>query len=240
VAGAPARSEPAAFRRRWSRRTDVWVAVVGWLVAAVARLVYATLRVRVVDDAGIFARHARAEHMVGAFWHETIPLMPLVIARAHYPARVCVLLSWHRDAEIAARAVARFGIRSVHGSSTRGWMGGVRGLLAAARAGDEVLVVPDGPRGPRRRAKEGVVQLARMTGRPIVAFGAAARPVRRLGSWDRMQLPLPFARVAIVTVGPLAVPREGDPAPVLAAVQAALEGASARAASLVGAADEGR
>src|SRR5262249_59163304 len=101
-----------------------------------------------------------------------------------------------RDAEIAARAMARFGVAAVRGSPTRGWLGGLRGLLEARARGEDIAIVPDGPRGPRHQAKDGVVQLARSTGLPVFAFGVAPRPPPRPGSWDRMPIPWPFARVA--------------------------------------------
>jgi len=91
----------------------------------------------------------------------------------------------------------------------------------------------DGPRGPRHVAKEGAVQLARATRLPLIAIGAAAHPVRRLGSWDRMQIPRPFARVALVMSAPVVLPAEK--AAGVAALEAALARAGAEAAALVGA-----
>lgn len=231
------RSEGGAFRRRWSWRTRLWVALSGWLIAAVLRLVYSTLRVRLVDPADVFGGRARGQHVIGVFWHDTIMLTPLLFTRLRWPGSVTVMLSWHRDAEIAARALRWLGIASVHGSSTRGWLGGLRGLLHARRRGSDLVIVPDGPRGPRHVAKEGAVQLARATGLPVVAFGAAAVPARRLGSWDRMQMPRPFARVALVVSEPIAVAREADlpaQAAAHAAIAAALERVTAAAAAAVG------
>jgi hypothetical protein len=130
----------------------------------------------------------------------------------------------------------RLGIGAVRGSSTRGFVGGWRGLLAAERRGEDIVIAPDGPRGPRHHAKDGVVHLAQATGVPIVAFGAAAWPVRRLGSWDRMQVPRPFARVAIVASEPLFVARgeETDLDAARAAVEAALGRVNAAAAAAIG------
>jgi hypothetical protein len=78
------------------------------------------------------------------------------------------------------------------------------------------------------------VQLARATGLPLVAIGAAARPVRRLGSWDRMQIPVPFARVALVMSAPVELPT--DRAEAVGALEAALARANGEAEALVGAA----
>ena len=88
------------------------------------------------------------------------------------------------------------------------------------------MVVPDGPQGPRHEAKEGVVQLARATRHPVVAIGIASHPGRRLQTWDRLQVPRPFARVALVLSAPVPIARGGD---ALARVQAALEETAAAA-----------
>jgi len=121
----------------------------------------------------------------------------------------------------------------VRGSATRGWLGGLRGLLAARARGEDIVIVPDGPRGPRHEAKDGALQLARATGLPLVVVGAAAWPARRLGSWDRMVVPRPFARVAVVLSGPVVLP--ADRAAARAALEAALGEANAEAARAVGA-----
>jgi len=207
--------------------------IAGWLVAVALRLLYLTLRVRLVDHGELFARRRRGEQVLAAFWHDGIALLPLVVTRLGWPGTVNVMLSWHRDAEIAAQAMRHLGIRAVRGSATRGWLGGLRGLLAARTRGDDIAVVPDGPRGPRHQAKDGVVQLARSTGLPLVVVGAAAWPAHRLGSWDRLQVPRPFARVALVLSAPVALP--ADKAAARAALEAALAEANAEAARAVGA-----
>jgi lysophospholipid acyltransferase (LPLAT)-like uncharacterized protein len=222
----------SAFRRGWTWRTRVFVQLAGFAIALALRVLYLTLRVRLVDVDDVFARRRRGEAVLAAFWHEGICLLPLLVTRLRWPGAVNVLLSWHNDAEIAAQALRRLGIHSVRGSSRRGWVGGIRGLLAARARGEDLAIVPDGPRGPRRQAKEGVVQLAHATGLPLLVIGAAARPVRRLGSWDRMQVPAPFARVALVMR--IVVLPEGK-AEALPAVEAALVAANAEAAAVVGA-----
>jgi len=229
------RSTGEPYRRRWRWWTRLWVAFAGWSIATALRLIYRTLRICYVDPADMFGRHVRGERMIVAFWHDAIALMPLVPARLGWPGRVNVMLSWHQDAEIAARAMARFGVGAVRGSSTRGWVGGLRGLLEARARGEDIAIVPDGPRGPRHQAKDGVVQLARATGLPVFAFGVAARRARRLHSWDRMQIPWPFARVAIVVSEPLVLPRsEAGLADARAAIEATLADVNATAAAAVG------
>ena len=177
------------------------------------------------------ARHARGERLVVAFWHDGIALMPLMVTRLRWPGRITAMLSRHRDAEIAGRVLGRLGIDAARGSSTRGGIGALRRLLAAHRRGEDVVIVPDGPRGPRHHAKEGVAQLARATRCPIVVFGVVAHPAGRLRSWDRLQIPWPFARVALVSEA-IDVTAAADPR---RAIQDALERLTHEAAVAVGA-----
>src|SRR5437870_9016684 len=181
VARDGARPADSPFRRRWSRRTQIWVVIAGWVLAAALRLLYLTLRVRLLDRGEVFARRRRGEQVLAAFWHDGIVLLPLVVTRLRWPGTVNVMLSWHRDAEIAAQAMRRLGIRAVRGSATRGWLGGLRGLLAARARGEDIVIVPDGPRGPRHEAKDGALEPARAPGLPLVVVGAARSEERRVG-----------------------------------------------------------
>ena len=92
--------------------------------------------------------------------------------------------------KIISRVIRRFRIISVRGSSTRGWVTGLKGMVEAHQAGYDLIIVPDGPRGPRYQAKPGVLQLARATGAPVypVTYGAAWKTT--VGSWDRLLIPL--------------------------------------------------
>jgi hypothetical protein len=179
----------------------------------------------------VLARHRRGERFVIAAWHDSLALLPLALL--HLPERFHprVLLSWHRDAEMGAQAAKRFGITFIRGSSTRGRIGAIRGLVAAYASGDDVVVIPDGPRGPRHVAKAGVVQLAHATGAAVVPVAVRAAPARRLRSWDRLEIPLPFAR-AVIRVGmPLVVAEDG--AAALACIEQALEQVGADAAAML-------
>lgn len=159
---------------------------------------------------------------IGAFWHARM-LWP---AWAFRGPEYAVLVSDHADGELIARAIGGLGTRVVFGSSLRG---GTAGLHAAARlvaAGVSVAVTPDGPVGPARVAKPGIIALAGLTGRPIVPMAYAARPELVFSSWDRFRAPLPFGRVWGALGEPLVVPAGLDAAalePYRGALQSALE-----------------
>jgi lysophospholipid acyltransferase (LPLAT)-like uncharacterized protein len=191
-----------------------------------------------------FAPFALGRPAVVAFWHETLPLMSAlwVLARreraaAGRPAgRMHVLVSRHSDGRFIGDVVRRFGVDLVHGSSgrrgkDRGGAEAVRALAAVLAAGDQVVITPDGPRGPWRRAAGGVAQVAALAGVPVLPVGAASTRVRRLPTWDRMALPLPWGRGALVCGPPLDVTADA-PGASLPRIEAALTEAADRAEAL--------
>ncbi len=184
----------------------------GWTALALSALwlLGKTTRKRYVDTEELLACWQRGEQVILTFWHGRILLM-LFPYRTYRSQKACVMNSVHRDGEIITRVLKRFGISAVRGSSTRGWMGGLKGMLEAYRQGYDLLVVPDGPRGPRYHAKPGVLQLARATGAPIfpAAYGAAWKTTVR--SWDQLLIPFPLSRVTYVIGRPIRVPADASP-----------------------------
>ena len=239
VAGSSAARDAAGaadspFRRHWTWRDRALVGVAGWAIATVLRVVYATLRVRWFDPHGVLEAHAAGTRVVWATWHDGILLLPLMKVRVRPALRPRVAdprlaITPKRRTACAAISPSRCQL-----STTRGWLGAVRGLLAAHARGEDLVVIPDGPRGPRHRAQEGVVQVARATHLPVVAIGIAASPVRRLRTWDRLMLPRPFGRIALVLSAPIPVERAQGPQ-ALVAVESALEATADQATESLGA-----
>ena len=208
-------------------------------VAAVAvRALGATLRLHEEGVEELEPRWAAGQPLIYAVWHGRILMIPWLTARMRRTrgARaVCVLASRSRDGEMVARWVTRFGLSVVRGSSSRGGAAALRALAASVRAGEDVAVVPDGPRGPRERLQAGLVVLAAATGAPIVPLGFAARPARRLASWDRFLVPMPFARAAVVFGKAATVPRGADRETARTDVERALREVTEAADRMVGA-----
>ena len=190
--------------------------------------------------------HIAGRPAIAAFWHERLPMLPALwfhmrAAGAHGTPRV--LVSKHRDGRFIGTVVRRFGVRVVHGSSSKdgsardvsekGGAASVRVLLAELQGGEHVLITPDGPRGPRRRAAPGVAQLAGLSGAPVLPVGAQTSRHRVLPTWDRMVVPLPFGRGVIVCGMPIPVPREGWET-ALPAIEAALTAAADMADRMCG------
>lgn len=174
------------------------------------------------------APHLAGAPAVVAFWHERLPLMPMLwmMARRRNPAtRMHVLVSRHRDGRFIGAVIEHFAVLVVHGSSSKGGAAGLRTMAALLAGGDQVAITPDGPRGPRRRAAAGVAQIAELSGIPVLPCAAQTTRRIELSTWDSMVLPLPFGRGAIVCGPPISVaPRGWESA--LPVIEAALTGAA--------------
>ena len=224
-------NEPRPPARR--RLRDLAVAGPGlWLGVAGVRLLGRSLRFEEIGREHVEGLWARGAPVIYAIWHGRVLMLPYFYGRRR-PAHV--LASHSRDGELLSRFVERFGIGVVRGSSSRGGAVALRGLARVLRrGGTEVLVAPDGPRGPRHVVQPGVVALAGFTGAAIVPIAAGASRGTVLRSWDRFVIPHPFARLCVAIGEPLYVPREAD-RQTLEAVRRDLE---ARLSAVTRAADE--
>jgi lysophospholipid acyltransferase (LPLAT)-like uncharacterized protein len=136
-----------------------------------------------------------------AFWHGRI--LP---ATVYFRRRgIVVITSENFDGEWIAGIIERFGYGTARGSTSRG---GRRALLQLTRdmaAGKPAAFTIDGPRGPARVAQPGAVWLAKTTGNPVLPFHIETSRHWTLNSWDRTQIPKPFALAAIAIGEPLYV-----------------------------------
>jgi lysophospholipid acyltransferase (LPLAT)-like uncharacterized protein len=162
-------------------KLNVLPLVGAWLI----RLLGRTLRIRyqgaeVLEDLG-----RRDQRAIFAFWHGRQLMMPV----AYRGPGAYILISRHRDGELIHRIVSRLGFRSVRGSSTRGGAAALHHLIKLGRDRADLVVTPDGPKGPRGVAQPGVVHLAKATGLPIVpvTFSSSKKKSSRvgIGFWSR-------------------------------------------------------
>lgn len=186
---------------RSSWRYRLYLALAGFSVALLLRVLGATWRVR-MDGEDPFAA---GTPVVAATWHRGL----LIAAYCWRNRGIVVPISQSRDGDLATSVLSYLGFASSpRGSSSRGATGLLRNLIRQARAGEPVGFLPDGPRGPAGVAKPGVIGLARACGAPLVPVGISASPSKQFGSWDRALLPLPFARVACRYGKPIHVPKK--------------------------------
>jgi lysophospholipid acyltransferase (LPLAT)-like uncharacterized protein len=156
------------------------------------RILWATVRVRFTGKENLEPFLEQKKPFIFAFWHGTLLLM----VYAFKSEKRTFLVSFHRDGELITRVIRRFGIEATRGSTTRGGVKALLSLVRRARRGYSIAFTPDGPKGPPKKVQQGVVELARLTGIPVVPVGFCAKHAIKMNSWDSFLVPLPFTKAA--------------------------------------------
>ena len=171
------------------------------LAGPALKVLAASWRIRTVDEDRWRLLYAAQRAHVFLLWHEA--LLPLLWQ--HRGQSIAIVVSEARDGQYLADFAASLGYRTVRGSSTRGAARALLGAVRELRSGFAVAFTPDGPRGPRREMKPGVIAAAQRGGGIVVPLHAEADRAWRLDSWDRFMIPKFGARVRIVYGRPFEV-----------------------------------
>ena len=165
------------------------------------RLWARTLRLQVEDPTNVID-FVRAKPVIFAIWHNRLLMLPRVFDPC-FPTRQSVgLISASRDGDLVAILIERSGYGTIRGSSSRKGVIALRQLVDALTT-TNVLITPDGPRGPVYQATQGIVFLAQKTGVPVVPIHLEYSSCWRLKSWDRFVVPRPFATLRAIFGAPL-------------------------------------
>lgn len=170
-----------------------------------------------------------SEPYILAMWHGRLVMLPM-FRNGKKP--LIALISGHRDGQIISKVASLFGIQTVTGSTSKGGMRAVRELMRFARDGHSLFVTPDGPRGPRMHSSDGILDLARLTGLPILPATMSAKRGMILNSWDRFLVPWFFSKVVIRWGEPIYMTADDDKSEVAARLNAALNSVQNEADSL--------
>jgi lysophospholipid acyltransferase (LPLAT)-like uncharacterized protein len=220
-------SEPAW---RASRRKRAELALISGLGYPLLAALGSTYRY-VVDGLDHLRAAEGLGHPIHAFWHGRILPGTFYFRRRG----IVVITSENFDGEWIARIITRFGYGTARGSSSRGALKAMLQLLRDVKD-RPVAFTLDGPRGPARVAQPGALWLSKATGNPIIPFHLEADRHWTMKSWDRSQIPKPFARVGLAFAPPMVVPRDTDGAALdgwRVRLEAALADCERRSAALV-------
>jgi len=171
-----------------------------WLIAFgfhLLKLLGRTLRYEVDDRAGIIGQPV-ARNYIGALWHNRLLIFPLVLRRFFSNRRGAALISASRDGELLSDAIHRFDYDVIRGSSSRLGATALLQLSDVLANGGDVVITPDGPRGPAYEIGPGMVFLAQKTGAEVLPVNLEYSSCWRLKNWDRFIIPRPFSKVRLI------------------------------------------
>lgn len=169
-----------------------------------------TLRYEVDDRADILGKPV-TENYIGALWHNRLLIFPLVLQR-FFPNRAgAALISASRDGDLLTDAIHRFGYGVIRGSSSRMGASAILQLTEMLASGRDVVITPDGPRGPAYELGQGIVFLAQKSDASVLPMNLEYSGCWRLGSWDRFIIPQPFSKVRVLIGRPFCVKPTSTP-----------------------------
>jgi lysophospholipid acyltransferase (LPLAT)-like uncharacterized protein len=171
-----------------------------WLIAFGFRLLQIwarTLRYEIDDRLGVVGKPIN-ENYIAALWHNRLLLISYVLKRftPHRPG--AGLISASRDGDLVTDLTERFGFDVVRGSSSRLGASAILELTAVLASGRDVLITPDGPRGPAYDLGPGIIFLAQKSGAAVVPINMEYSAYWRVKSWDKFILPRPFSKVRVI------------------------------------------
>ncbi|MBI2813384.1 MAG: DUF374 domain-containing protein [Opitutae bacterium] len=171
-----------------------WKYAVLWLLAALLRVWGRTLRFEA--DAETLARLTKSDEPAAiVIWHNRLFLSAEIFRRYRFRRRVFGLVSASKDGAWLAAFYRMIGLTPVRGSSSNFGREAGKALIEVMRAGHDIGITPDGPRGPLYEVEPGVLVVTRRNNAPMILVGAEFGPAKRLGSWDRFYIPWPFTRI---------------------------------------------
>jgi lysophospholipid acyltransferase (LPLAT)-like uncharacterized protein len=212
-AGPPARKRKSGVivphKAKWHQRAGAF------LVFISLRALMVTVRCRMRNHSEFLAPNAPGP-AIFCFWHNRLASCIKVYESHRKPhasgRNMAALISASRDGAFLACILELFGVQPVRGSTSRRGPQAMLELTTWAERGYDLTITPDGPRGPCYEIQEGVISLAQVTGLPVVPVAFNVNWKLRVKSWDRFQIPLPFARCEVVVGRVMRVPPEATDA----------------------------
>jgi lysophospholipid acyltransferase (LPLAT)-like uncharacterized protein len=173
--------------------------VLPWLVWGLYRLWTWTWRLELIEPPALKEALKNGDRIIFAHWHGTeLCIVPLV---SHY--RIATMTSTSKDGQLMDFVIRKLGGATSRGSSTRGGIGALKGLIRLLRSGYRSSMAVDGPKGPLHQAKPGVFELSKLAHARIVPTGAASsQHIVFNKSWNKAQFPKPFSRVVVTFCDP--------------------------------------
>lgn len=206
----------------YPRKKQLFIVFAAFLSYLIVYLIGLTMRWQMIRGNDRRGNIANEQPLIYVFWHNRI----LPATWYFRNLGIVVMTSQSSDGEIIARMIQLFGYGASRGSTTRGGSKSLREMASCLQAGFDAAFTIDGPKGPIYQAKPGAIQLAKLTGCPILPVCQTPMKYWELKSWDKFRIPKFFSRGLIAYSTPIYVSRDSSEEEVTAKqkeLQSALE-----------------
>lgn len=174
------------------------------------RLLYNSYRVTSEGDEVVRELMERKESFICAFWHQRL----FLITGYFRDTGGSPLVSMSREGEYITTALKHLGYNPVRGSTSKRSYESFREIFSVLNNGTQIGITPDGPRGPSRRVQDGVLYLAKYSGRPVIPVSASAERFWMFNSWDKFIIPKLSSRIYFKFGGPINIDKDADEAEI--------------------------
>lgn len=173
------------------------------------KCLYFTWRIEIIEPEEMKQAIRENKPFILAHWHGD----ELALIHLFSRYKLATMTSTSKDGELVDTIVRWFGGKTSRGSSTRGGVGALKGLIRLIQKGFSASIAVDGPKGPIHKVKPGIFELSKLSGCPIYWAGVYCSKAHIFHkSWNKALLPKPFARICIQWSGPMnAISRDDDP-----------------------------
>jgi len=177
--------------------------VISWLAWILIRFIGKSIIFETEGEKNYLRLKKEDKNIILATWHSRLFLTVYYYRYKLSGKKICVLISSSRDGEFIARILRKFGYSAIRGSSRHYKKNAHEEMLKRLSEGFDVGITPDGPRGPAKKAQQGVIHIAAESGCPIVPITFNTSRNTRFNSWDKFVFPHPFSRAMIIFGSPI-------------------------------------
>ncbi len=174
--------------------------ILAFIAFAYIKFIYATSSWN-FKNREIFERYIKENKpFIVSFWHGHLLMLACAL---QWKIPLYMLISNHRDGKIISKIINYFGIQTIAGSTNKKGFEAARQILQAIKQGAVIGITPDGPRGPREKISDGVLQIARLAQVDIIPLAYSCKPMKVLRTWDHFRVAKPFCKGVFVVGTPI-------------------------------------
>ena len=176
--------------KRFSK-TKIGQKCIGFVFYLITKLIFISIKWKCINEENKSDIFKNKSPYIFCCWHNRLFLGPHLLPRNRV---INALQSSHSDGMITSIAFKYLGMNVILGSSMKGGMQAFRKMIKCINAGESIAITPDGPKGPKEAVKEGMIKLAQITGAPIIPLVWSTDKYKKINSWDKFIIPIPFAK----------------------------------------------